>query len=137
MNPERLRSYYLESQVQNSSPGQRLIMLYDGLIKNAETADTQIESPANSPERAEAGSSISRCIDILTELSGSLRFEVNPLLCGTLHDLYLFFTHEFSLAFETREPKRIRAILPLIRNLRDAWATAERRRPGEIAVAAA
>ncbi len=137
MNPERLRAFYLETQVNNSSPGQRLVMLYDGLLEFAESAETHIAAPADPGSTAQASRYICRCIDILTELSTSLRHEFDPVLCGTLHDLYVFFSREFSAAFEKREVKKIRAIVPLIRQLREAWATAERRRPAEIAVATA
>jgi flagellar protein FliS len=124
---QRLRSFYLETQINNASPGQLLIMLYDGLIQNAERADTEISSPENPNDLSQAAHAISRCIDILTELSTSLDYSVDPSLCGSLRDLYIFFTREFSQAFDKREPKKIRAILPLIRELRNAWFEADRR----------
>ena len=134
---EKLRRFYLESQVKNASPGQMLIMLYDALIQNAEQADTEISSSDNP---SAAAPFVSRCIDIMRELSTCLRHEVDPSLCGTLSKLYLFFTREFSEAFEKREAKRIRAILPLIRQLRDAWTQAHRKvnrfETGEVVVAA-
>ena len=126
MNTTRLRNFYLESQVYNSSPGQRLIMLYDGLIQQAEALEAHLAKPSDPVELASAGQTVSRSIDILTELTGSLRFEVDPVLCGTLHDLYVFFTREFSASYESKNPKRIRPILNLIRELRKAWASAEK-----------
>jgi len=124
---QKLRNYYLETQIKNASPGQLLIMLYDGLIQNAENADTEISSPGVVHDPTPASRAIARCIDILTELNTCLRHSVEPTLCATLSDLYLFFTKEFSQAFDKREPKRIRAILPLIRDLRGAWFEADRR----------
>jgi flagellar protein FliS len=124
---QKLRNFYLESQVKNASPGQLLIMLYDCLIQQAERADTEISSPKNPNDPSPAALAVSRCIDIMTELSRSLKYSVDPLLCGTLSNLYLFFTKEFSEALDQREPKKIRAILPLIRQLRDAWFQADRK----------
>lgn len=124
---QRLQNFYLETQVNNASPGQLLIMLYDGLIQQAERADTEMSTPESLKDPSRAANAITRCINIMTELSTSLQYEVDPLLCGTLHDLYLFFTKEFSEAFDKREPKRIRAILPLIHELRSAWFEADRR----------
>jgi flagellar biosynthetic protein FliS len=137
---QKLRNFYLESQIKNASPGQMLIMLYDGLIQNAEIADTEISSPGIASDPSPASRAITRCIDILTELNTCLRHSVEPTLCATLSDLYFFFTKEFSQAFDKREPKRIHAILPLIRDLRGAWFEAERRSNqfhSEAAVAAA
>lgn len=124
---QKLRNFYLESQVNNATPGQLLVMLYDGLIEHAETADVEISSPEMAANPSSASRAISRCIDILTELNTCLRHNVEPSLCATLSDLYLFFTKEFSQAFDKREAKRIRAILPLIRELRGAWFEADRR----------
>ncbi len=124
---QRLRNFYLEAQINNASPGQLLIMLYDRLIQHAERADTEIASLENPNNLAQASQSVSRCIDIMTELNRSLKHGVDPLLCGTLSALYLFFTREFSEAFDKREPERIRAILPLIRELRNAWFAADQR----------
>ena len=133
---QRLRNFYLEAQINNASSGQLLIMLYDHLIQHAERADTEISSPENPNDLSQASHSVSRCIDIMTELSTSLKHSVDPLLCGTLRDLYLFFTREFSEAFDKREPGKIRAILPLIRELRNAWCTAQRRAGHSQALAA-
>ena len=124
---QKLRNYYLEAQVNNASSGQRLIMLYDGLLQFAERADTEMSSTENANDPMIAGSAIARCIDILTELSTCLKPTIDPKLCATLGDLYLFFTRQFSEAFDRREPKKIQAILPLIRDLRNTWAEADRR----------
>ena len=102
-------------------------MLYDTLIEYAERADAEIATPSNPSDPLPASRAVSTCINIMTELSTSLRPSVNPELCGTLRDLYIFFTREFSEAFAKREPKRIRAILPLIRGLRNAWSEAYHR----------
>ena len=124
---QKLRNFYLETQVNNASPGQLLIMLYDGLIHHAELADTEISSLENPNGPTQAAHSVSRCIDIMTELSTTLNHSVDPSLCATLSDLYRFFTREISEAFEKRQPGRIRSILPLIHELRNAWFEADRR----------
>jgi flagellar biosynthetic protein FliS len=120
---DKLRNFYLESQVKNATPGQMLIMLYDGLIDQAEIADREISSLA---DMLLAANSVSRCINILNELNTCLIHSEDPALCATLSDLYLFFTKEFSTALEKRDAKKIRAILPLIRKLRGAWHQADR-----------
>jgi flagellar protein FliS len=123
---QKLRNFYLESQIKNASPGQMLIMLYDGLIDQAEIADRELSSVGKPEEPLLGAQAISRCIDILNELNTCLNHSVDPILCSTLSDLYLFFTKEFSLALEKRDAKKIRAILPLIRDLKSAWSQADR-----------
>jgi len=133
---ERLRNYYLESQVKNASPGQMLIMLYDCLIQQAELADAELTSPEKPGDVSLAAQAVSRCINIMSELSTSLKYEENAPLCGTLRDLYQFFTRQFSDAFAKYDPKKIQAILPLIRELRNAWVAADKR-AGQIQFATA
>jgi flagellin-specific chaperone FliS len=120
---ERLRKFYFESQVNNASPGQLLLMFYDSLIEHAERADAEISSPANRNDLSQAAVAVSCCIDLMRELTASLR----P---------YRFFTKEISAALVQREPRKIRAVLPLIRGLRDAWCQADRRANQLQAVAA-
>ena len=122
---ERLRNFYLESRVKNASPGELLVMLWEALVENAEQAEAQIAAPAGSPERATAARSVTRCIDIITELSSTLRPEVDPTLCATLSNLYCFFTHEFSQALGAADAGKVGAILPLLRELKQAWAKAQ------------
>ncbi len=122
---ERLRNFYLESRVKNASPGELLVMLWEALVENAEQAEAQIAAPPGSPERSTAARSVTRCIDIITELSATLRPEINPDLCGTLSNLYCFFTHEFASALSAYDAARVAAILPLLRELKQAWAKAQ------------
>ena len=137
---QRLRDYYIESQVHNATPGQLLIMLYDCLIEHAECADQEISAPGNPADPRPAAREISRCINILTELNTCLRHGVSPSLCASLSELYRFFTRQLSDALELRQAEKIRAILPLIHKLRNTWVEADRRankfQPGSVAVAA-
>jgi flagellar protein FliS len=123
---QKLRNFYLESQIRNATRGQMLIMLYDALIDQAEVADREISTVDILNNPLLAAHCIARCIDILTELNTCLDHAVDPMLCATLSDLYFFFTKEFSEALNSRQPKKIRAILPLIRDLRSAWHQADR-----------
>jgi len=124
---QRLRDFYLDSQIKNAPPGQQLVMLYDGLIDHAERAETSLASSGNQAELSTAAQCITRSINILTELNSTLKPDENAELCRTLHNLYLFFTREFSEALDKRQPKKIRAVLPLIRELRNAWSEAYHR----------
>jgi len=128
---QRLRDYYIESQVNNATPGQMLIMLYDCLIERAECAQQEISAVHEAGHAGAAAHEISRCINILTELNTCLRRSVHPALCSTLADLYLYFMRQFSDALETHRAEKIQEILPLIRKLRATWAEADRRANSE------
>jgi flagellar protein FliS len=121
---QRLRNFYLESTVNSASPGQLLVMLYDSLIQQAEAAEMELASPENPHDRSKAAMAVSHCIDIITQLSASLKHEFDPTLCGTLSNLYCFFTRELSAALERSESEKVRRILPLLRELRSSWSQA-------------
>ena len=137
---QRLRDYYIESQVNNATPGQLLIMLYDCLVEHAQLASQELGAPANPADPRPAAREVSWCINILTELNTCLRRSVDPTLCATLGNLYAFFARQLSEALETRQADKIREILPLIQKLRNTWVEADRiankYQPGSVAVAA-
>jgi len=137
---QRLRDYYIETQVNNATPGQLLVMLYDCLIEHAELAAQEIGSPVIPGDTREAARQVSWCINVLTELSTCLRHGVEPKLCSVLSDLYRFFTCQLSDALETHQAAKISEILPLLHQLRDSWVEADRQagraQAGSIAIAA-
>jgi flagellar protein FliS len=123
---DRLRNFYLEARVKNASPGQLLIMLYDALVENGELAESELAAVPGTEERERAPIRIGRCIDIITELSTSLRHQIDPDLCATLGNLYAFFAKQFAEALGRSDPSRIGAILPLLRELNATWIKAEK-----------
>jgi flagellar biosynthetic protein FliS len=123
---ERLRNFYLESRIKNSSSGELLLMLWDSLVENAEKAEAEIGSPLGSPGRTSATQSIAHCINVITELSTALRHEIDPALCATLSSLYSYFAREFSAALRHGDPARIGTILPMLRELKSAWERAQK-----------
>jgi flagellar protein FliS len=137
---QRLRDYYTDSQVNNATPGQLLIMLYDCLIEHAELAAQEISAPETPGDYRQAAREVSRCIKVLTELNACLRPSVHPKLCTILGDLYRFFTRQLSEALESHQAEKIREILPLIQKLRHTWVEADRLagrdQPHHVAIAA-
>jgi flagellar protein FliS len=119
MNP-RLSRAYVTSSVQSSSPGQLVVMLYDGLLRFAN------EALENMRTGKSAAQPIDRCIRIITELNLSLKFEVAPKLCNQLANLYEYYVVEFSKAMHQNKPQIVEGLIPLITTLRDAWVEAER-----------
>ncbi|MDE1170485.1 MAG: flagellar export chaperone FliS [Verrucomicrobium sp.] len=121
MNPGRA---YVSNTVNSATPGQLIVMLYDGLMRFAGDARDELVAGRTGAEP------ISRAIRILTELSRCLRPDASPELCRNLANLYQFYTVELSKAMHEQKPERIDKIIPLIQELRDAWQVAEDKNSG-------
>lgn len=121
MNPQQT---YLQNQVSSSRPGDLIVMLYDGLIRFANEARQHLNAPGDEYEKA--AYSVKRAVDILTELNSSLRPEVAPEFCTQLSSLYTFFMEELTKGLQTKNPDRIKSIIPLIDELRQSWQQAEK-----------
>ncbi len=118
MNPN-VGQAYVSNTVKSATPGQLIVMLYDGLLRFASDARDAMK------EGRPAADEVNRCIRILTELNSCLRRDAAPELCDRLSRLYEFYTMELSKAMHQNEPKIVEALLPMIGDLRDAWREAD------------
>src|SRR5665213_798397 len=83
MNPQAAQNY-LRTRVLTATPEQLQMMLYDGAIRFAEATKTAI---LNKDWEGTYKNS-SRAQKIITELSSSLKHDVDPALCANLASLY-------------------------------------------------
>ncbi len=116
---QNLGNAYVANAVKSATPGQLVVMLYDGLIRFATDARDLLN------EGKPAAEPVARCFRILTELNSCLRPEVAPEFCQRLSRLYEFYTMELSRAMHQHTPEPINQILPLIEELREAWQKSE------------
>jgi flagellar protein FliS len=107
-------------KVTTSSPGQLLVMLYDGLLRFLREAQAAMIAK----ERAKAGEKISRAHAILAELLGTLDASHNPQLCANLQALYVFCMNHLLRANIKQSPDMIGEIVVVLLPLRDAWVKA-------------
>lgn len=99
-------------------------MLYDGLLNFASTAQENVGGTDTESLRI-AAENIDRCMRILTELNMVLNHEVAPEFCDRMSKLYTFFIEQLSKSLRERDPEVLSGIIPLIRELRDAWSEAD------------
>ena len=113
---------YKNVQVKTASPGELLVMLYDGLFRFLGEAKTAMESG----ERTRAAERISRSHQILQQLLGGLNREAAPELCENLEGLYLFSMRHIVNANIHQQPEKIGEVLKVLAPLREAWTTVVR-----------
>jgi flagellar secretion chaperone FliS len=117
VNPYANPAAYRESSVLTASPGQLVVMLYDGagrFLRQAEVAmgEGAFEHGFERLRRAEA---------IIDELMATLDMsagQVAERLCG----IYVFCKKCLWEARTERDPEKIGVVIRLLAELREAWA---------------
>lgn len=113
---------YKAVQVRTSSPGEVLVMLFDGLFRFlGEAREAMLRD-----DRALAGDRLDRAHAILTELASSLNKAVEPDLCENLEALYLFASQKLLEANIGRDAAKIADAMRILDPIRDGFKTAIR-----------
>jgi len=113
---------YKNVQVKTSSPGELLVMLYDGLFRFLTEAKLCMEKG----ERARAGERISRCHQIFQQLLNGLNREHAPELCENLQRLYMFCMSHIVQSNIQQDPEKLMEVMRVLTPLREAWTTVVR-----------
>ena len=107
-------------KVTTASPGQILVMLYDGLLRFLREAQVAIVAK----ECAKSGERIGRSLAILDQLLIGLDPKHAPELCERLQSLYVFCIQRLVRANVERNADMVGDVVRVLSPLRDAWSTA-------------
>ncbi len=114
---------YRSNAVLTASPGQLVLMLYDGALKALGLAREAIESSAADPRQiAVVNRELLKAQAILTELQGGLNLEVGGEFARTMHRLYDYHLGRLIEANLRKQAAPVIEVERLVRELRDAWA---------------
>jgi flagellar secretion chaperone FliS len=109
---------YRDASVLTASPGQLVVMLYEG----AERFLRQARHALAAGDHVRAGDRLQRAEAILDELLATLNFDAGEV-AERLQAIYLFCRRHLSEARLERDPERIGQVVELLAELREAWAT--------------
>ncbi len=109
---------YRRHQVETATPGQLIVMLYDGAIRHCKAAEAALEQKA----LADASQHLLKAQDIVTELMASLNMEAGGELSTRLLQLYDFIHRQLVQANVRKDPKAVQDAVHLLSGLREAWA---------------
>jgi flagellar secretion chaperone FliS len=116
------RTYRVNS-VLTASPGQLVLMLYDGALKALSIARAAFAEPPEEPRRIETiNAQLLKAQAILDELQSGLNMEAGGEFAQTMNRLYDYYNRRL---MEANLRKRIEPVVEverLVRELRDAWA---------------
>jgi len=108
---------YLQTNVTTNTPGEIVIMLYDGAIKFLNRAKEQIEKK----DYAGKGISISKATDIINELSSSLNTEKGGALAENLHKLYFWCITRLAMGNLKMDTAIISSVIQVLSGLKAAY----------------
>jgi flagellar secretion chaperone FliS len=114
---------YRANAVLTASPGQLVLMLYDGALKAMALARQGFENPPDDPRRIEViNHQLLKAQAILTELQNGLNMEVGGEFAQTMHRLYDYHNRRLLEANLRKQVEPVIEVERLVRELRDAWA---------------
>ena len=114
---------YRANSILTASPGQLVLMLYDGALKALDLARDAFARPVEDPRRIEAiNTHLLKAQAILNELQSGLNLEAGGEFARTMHRLYDYHNRRLLEANLRKQVEPVVEVERLVRELRDAWA---------------
>jgi flagellar protein FliS len=113
---------YRATSILTASPGQLVLMLYDGALKAMALSREAFAATEDSRRIETINTQLLKAQAILTELQNGLNLEAGGEFARTMHRLYDYHNRRL---FEANIRKQVEPVIEverLVRELRDAWA---------------
>lgn len=114
---------YRTAAVKTATPGQLVLMLFDGALRNLGTAIAGFEVGDVGLRFEQINNQLLKAQAIVRELKTSLDLEAGGEFARTMWALYEFMLDRLQAANLTKDPEPIRVVEKLLVEVRDAWAT--------------
>jgi len=114
---------YRTNAVLTASPGQLVLMLYDGVLKALALAREGFARPEEDVSRiALINQQLLKAQAIIAELQSGLNFEAGGEFARTMNRLYDYHNRRLLEANFRKQVEPVLEVERLVRELRDAWA---------------
>ena len=114
---------YRTNAVLTASPGQLVLMLYDGALKALGIAREAFAQPPEEPKRIETiNTQLIKAQAIIAELQNGLNLEAGGEFARTMHRLYDYHNRRLLEANLRKQAAPVVEVERLVRELREAWA---------------
>jgi len=114
---------YRRVATQTATPGQLVLMLFDGSLSFLEKAKIGFDHKDPLLFNQTINNNIVRAQAIIHELNASLNMKAGGDVAVNFRRLYNYFYRRLTLANRTKKKAPIDEIISLLRVLRDSWAT--------------
>ena len=108
---------YKEQSILTATPGQLVVMLYDGCLRFL----FQATHAMRDGDMAVAGNRLSRAEAIIEELLTTLDLEHGGVFASRLQGIYVFCNRHLIEARVKRDPETVEKVSELIGELRESW----------------
>ncbi len=110
--------------MKTASAGQRVVMMYDGIVKNLKLS-LEYMTTNNSPENIEKVNNYLQLSErLILELKLALDMEKGGEISKNLNNLYEFWISHLSEANVEKNPQKIKEVLAMVDELRETWSKA-------------
>jgi flagellar secretion chaperone FliS len=117
VNPYANPQAYRQASVMTATPAQLVVMLYDGVGRFLRQAEVAFGEGA----WAHAHDRLGRAEAIINELLGTLDMD-QGLISERLQAIYVFCKRQLVEARIEKQPEKIRTVIRLFADLREAWS---------------
>ncbi len=114
---------YRATSILTASPGQLVLMLYDGALKAMGLAQEAFSLPPEDMTRIQIiNTQLLKAQAIINELQSGLNMEAGGEFARTMHRLYDYHNRRLNEANIRKQVEPVIEVERLVRELRDAWA---------------
>ena len=114
---------YRAAAIKTATPGQLVLMLFDGALRNVATALTGFEIESVGARIEQINNQLLKAQAIIRELQSSLDLKAGGEFARTMWALYDFMLERLRVANLAKDPEPIRVVERLLGEVRGAWAT--------------
>ena len=114
---------YQSQSILTASPGQLVLLMYDGALRFMNQAHAAFELPEETPRRIEMiNTALLRAQAIIAELRANLNHEVGGEVAANLDRLYEYHLRRLFYANMRKDVSAVIEVEGLVRVLRESWA---------------
>src|SRR6478736_8117677 len=114
---------YRSNSILTASPGQLVLMLFDGALNALAIARTACDDPSGNPRRFEIiHAQLTKAQKIIAELQGTLNLEAGGEFAQTMYRLYDYYDRRLTDANMKKQSAPIVEVERLMGDVRNAWA---------------
>ena len=116
---------YQKNNVSTASQGRLIVLLYEGAIKNLNSALKLFSSDnkIKAGDIEQFGVHVQKAQAIITELQVSLDMEKGGDIAKNLMSLYVYFNEQLMAAMISHDKAKIQEVLKMVSDLAESWRT--------------